>query len=172
SGRPASSLTTWCMLRAERGPMARTQLAGSVTAPKGEVAGLILEAWSTLPIDGPLASAVVDAGGGFRLALDEQAVADRRLRFRFFAGTAQIAALDHDLDGGGPITLELPDAPAEAPPRVSVHAVRGRVRAADGTPIVGARVQAAGRALRREEVFGETLTDAAGHYEIRYLPRR
>jgi hypothetical protein len=151
--------------------MGRTQLLGSVTTPKGEVAGLILEAWSTLPIDEPLASTVVDAGGGFRIAVDEQAVADRRLRFRFFSGTAQIAALEHDLDGGGPITLELPDAPAQAAPRGPVHAVRGRVRAGDGTPIVGARVRAFDRELRREELLGETETDAGGGYEVRYRAR-
>lgn len=50
--------------------------------------------------------------------------------------------------------------------------VRGRVTNAAGQALPNLVVQAYDRDLRREELLGETTTDAAGRYEIRYGPER
>lgn len=46
--------------------------------------------------------------------------------------------------------------------------VRGTVRDSNGHPLAGTIVRAFDRDLRREELLGETRTDAEGKYEIRY----
>jgi hypothetical protein len=52
----------------------------------------------------------------------------------------------------------------------AVSVVRGHVRWSDGRPFAGAMVRAADRDLRAEQPLGQTLTDASGQYEIRYVP--
>src|SRR5262245_26411013 len=145
------------MLAAEGMGMQGNQAVGTVTgvvrARTGGVAGLTIEAWSVSAIaaalDAPLATAVVAHDGAFSLPLDDAHVASGRMMFRFFAGPQLVASLEHEL-GRGPLALELVAAPEAAPPVGPVHAVRGVVRAADGTAIVGARVGVFQKELRRE----------------------
>src|SRR5215831_9744188 len=122
-----------------QGNQAAGTVTGVVRARSGGVAGLTVEAWSAA-LEVPLATAVVAHDGAFSLPLDEGAVPSRRMMFRFFAGAELVGSLEHDL-GGGPLALELPSAPETAPPPGPVHAVRGVVRAADGAPVVGARLR-------------------------------
>src|SRR5438876_5763133 len=46
--------------------------------------------------------------------------------------------------------------------------VKGQIRLADGSPLVGAIVRAFDKDLRSEERLNETKTDKDGHYEITY----
>lgn len=46
--------------------------------------------------------------------------------------------------------------------------VRGTVRRTDGSPVAGARMQAADVDLRTEQILGEAQTNTNGHYEIHF----
>ncbi len=54
------------------------------------------------------------------------------------------------------------------PPSDEPFVVRGRVKAASGEPLADGIVRAFDCDLRHEEQLGETITDGAGRYEIRY----
>src|SRR3990170_2013468 len=50
--------------------------------------------------------------------------------------------------------------------------VKGQIRQADGSPLIGAIVKAYDKDLRSEQLLGETRTDRDGRYEIVYSPDR
>ncbi|MCI0717394.1 MAG: peptidoglycan-binding protein, partial [Acidobacteria bacterium] len=61
-----------------------------------------------------------------------------------------------------------PRPPQTPDSRMETMIVRGVVRQADGSPLVGATVRAVDRDLRHEEPLGEAITGTDGRYEISY----
>ncbi|MCB9102284.1 MAG: hypothetical protein H6632_22290 [Anaerolineales bacterium] len=66
------------------------------------------------------------------------------------------------------IEIDLPPEDEEAEPP---FVVRGQINYEAGSPAAGVDVRAFDRDLRREELLGQTRTDRAGRYEIRYGPK-
>src|SRR6476660_39633 len=68
---------------------------------------------------------------------------------------------------------ELPQpAPEEPRPEPTGFAVRGQVRQANGSLLIGGTVRAFDKDLRSEETLGEVVTGRDGRYEIKYTARQ
>jgi hypothetical protein len=147
---------------------------------KRGVAGLRVEAWDKDFIFSDSAgSAATDERGGFRIDFEatrfRDLFLDRQpdLFFKVFRGKQLIKSTEDSIlwnlkVGETKIAIEV-DFQIVQP---QTFIVRGSVRQADGTPMVGVLVRAFDIDLRSKELLGEAKTDQKGSYEIKYTHQR
>lgn len=152
-----------------------TSLAKSSIARRG-VVGLRVEAWDKdLIFDDLVGSAVTDQQGVFIIEFTESYFReffwDRRpdIFFKVYRAEELMASTEDSVlwnhkSGESHIIIEV-DVPIEAP---KPFVVKGQIRQADGSLLVGGLVRAFDKDLRHEQLLGEQGTDTDGRYEIRY----
>jgi receptor-binding and translocation channel-forming TcA subunit of Tc toxin/ABC toxin-like protein/neuraminidase-like protein/virulence plasmid A protein len=146
------------------------------------IAGLRVEAWDKeLIFHDLVGSAITDEQGSFRIEFPEshfkELFRDQRpdLFFKVFREKELIKSTEGSVlwnvaagDTGVVIEVGLPAAgrPEET------FVVRGKIRGADGSLLIGMVVKAFDKDLRSEELLGEAATNKAGEYEIRYSDQK